>query len=40
MGTGRFSQAFSSPASTFSRSKRSRRPSFFTTMCGIWSMRS
>src|SRR5208282_3004092 len=32
MGTGRFSQARISPLSTFWRSKRSRRPSFFTTM--------
>ena len=39
-GTGRFWHALSSPARTFSRSKGSRRPSFFTTRCGIWSMRS
>ena len=30
--TGRFSHAFSMPAISFCRSKRSRLPSFFTTM--------
>src|SRR5271155_3374997 len=40
MGTGRFSQARSRPFSTFWRSNFSRRPSFFTTMYGISSMRS
>src|SRR5579872_775734 len=40
IGTGRFSQARSSPFSTFWRSNFSRRPSFFTTMYGISSIRS
>ncbi len=40
IGTGRFSQARIRPLRTFWRSKRSRRPSFFTTMYGISSMRS
>ena len=38
--TGRFSQAFSMPAMTFSRSKRDRDPSFLTTMYGTSSIRS
>ena len=38
--TGRFSQALSSPATSFCRSNRSRVPSFFTTMYGISSIRS
>jgi hypothetical protein len=37
---GRFSHAFSRPATSFDRSKRSRVPSFLTTMYGISSMRS
>jgi len=36
--TGRFSQAFTSPARSFFRSKLSRRPSFLTTMYGISSI--
>src|SRR6185503_7446427 len=39
-GTGRFSQARNKPAITLLRSKVSRRPSFFTTMYGISSIRS
>ncbi len=38
--TGRFSQALSRPPISFSREKRSRVPSFFTTMYGISSIRS
>ena len=38
--TGRFSHALSRPATSFCRSKRSRVPSFLTTMYGISSIRS
>jgi hypothetical protein len=38
--TGRFSHAFSRPPISLSREKRSRVPSFFTTMYGISSIRS
>jgi len=38
--TGRFSQAFNMPLTSFWRSNRSRVPSFLTTMYGISSMRS
>jgi hypothetical protein len=40
MLTGRFSQAFRSPATSFCRSNRSRVPSFLMTMYGISSIRS